>query len=114
MDLERKPSHHHPKEGRPIMNKEQIYDEQISPLMTDIIAVCKKHKIAFVASFAIPNDEDNDLRCTTALFESRDKSTEDVEDFRKACSILRGERQSPMMMTVDHGDGSKTVTSILG
>ena len=96
------------------MNKEQIYDEKISPLMAEIIDVCKQNKIAFIASFAIPNDEDNDLRCTTALFESREESTEDVEDFRKAYSILRGGRQSPMMMTVDHGDGSKTVTSILG
>lgn len=96
------------------MNKEQIYDEKISPLMADIIDVCKQNKIAFVASFAIPNDEDNDLRCTSALFESREKSTENVDDFRKALAILRGGRQSPMMMTVDHGDGSKTVTSILG
>ena len=97
-----------------MMNKEQIYDEQISLLMTDIIAVCKKHKIAFVASFSIPNDDDSDLRCTTALIESREESTEDVEDFRKAYAILRGGRANPMMMTVDHGDGSKTVTAILG
>ncbi len=97
-----------------MVNKEQIYDEQISPLMTDIIAVCKKHKIAFLASFAIPNDDDTDLRCTTALYESRDESTEDVEDFRKAYAILRGGRANPMMMTVDHGDGLKTLTAILG
>ncbi len=97
------------------MDKEQIYDEQISPLMTDIIAVCKKHKIAFIASFAIPSDDDQDLRCTSALFKSREESTEDVEDIRKAYALLRNGRQSSMMMmTVDHGDGTKTVETILG
>jgi hypothetical protein len=49
------------------MNKEQIYDEQINPLMAKIIAICKEHKIATVASFAIPTDEDEGLMCTTAL-----------------------------------------------
>ncbi len=95
------------------MTKEQIYDEQISPLMAEIIAVCKEHKIAFVASFAVPNDEDSDLRCTTALIESREESTEDVEDFRKAVKILYNNRPSPMMMTVDHGDGTKTAIAYL-
>ena len=49
------------------MNKEQIYDSEISPLMAKIIATCKQHKIAFVASFDIPTAEDADLRCTSAL-----------------------------------------------
>ena len=33
------------------MNKEEIYDEQISPLMQKIISVCREHGIAMIASF---------------------------------------------------------------
>ena len=48
-------------------DKEAIYDKEISPLMKQIIAICKEHKIAMVAQFAIPNESDPDLRATTAL-----------------------------------------------
>lgn len=47
--------------------KEDIYDEQINPLMAEILEICKTHKIAMVASFAIPSDEDADLMCTSCL-----------------------------------------------
>lgn len=45
------------------MKKEQVYDEQISPLMETIIDICKAHKIAMIADFAL----DGDLKCTSAL-----------------------------------------------
>lgn len=41
--------------------KEEIYDSQINPLMAEIIRICKEHKIAHIASFAL----DGDLLCTT-------------------------------------------------
>ncbi len=31
--------------------KEQVYDEQINPLMAQIIEICKQHKIALLANF---------------------------------------------------------------
>ncbi len=95
------------------MTKEQVYDEQISPLMINIIAICKEHKIAFVASFAIPNEGDPDLRCTSGLTESRDESTEDVEDYRTVLDILRRKQPDPMMFTINHGDGTKTAIAHL-
>lgn len=49
------------------MNKEQIYDEQIYPLMDKIISICKEHGIAMFASFSIPTDEQPDLECMTHL-----------------------------------------------
>ena len=49
------------------MDKEQIYDEQISPLMTKIIEICKEHKIDMLATFAIPTEGDEDLRCSSAV-----------------------------------------------
>ena len=48
-------------------NKEQVYDDQISPLMSQIIAICQKHGIAMIASFAIPTPEDDGLQCTSML-----------------------------------------------
>lgn len=49
------------------MNKEQVYDEKISPLMKQIIDICQEHNIGMIADFEIPNDEDSDLCCTTGL-----------------------------------------------
>lgn len=33
------------------MKKEQVYDEQIYPLMDKIISICKENKIDMVATF---------------------------------------------------------------
>lgn len=43
--------------------KEEVYDEEISPLMAQIIAICKRRKIALLAQFRIGED----LAATTAL-----------------------------------------------
>ena len=56
--------------------KEEIYDEQISPLMKQIIDICKEHKISLFANFGfdpIPQIEDEEGRypadsCSTSLF----------------------------------------------
>jgi len=68
------------------MNKdsEKIYDEQISPLMTKIIAVCKENNIPMFSSFQLTsaeNDEQGALFCTTCLpFEGMD---EKINEFSK-------------------------------
>jgi len=60
------------------INKEPIYDEQIAPLMTKIIKICKDHDIPLVASFQLTDGplseeeaeqygDDCTLCCTTAL-----------------------------------------------
>lgn len=36
---------------KPDFDLEKVYDEQINPLMDKIIAICKEHKLSFVASF---------------------------------------------------------------
>lgn len=48
-------------------NKEQVYDARIAPLMDQIIAICKERQIGVVACFHIPNEDDENLHCTTAL-----------------------------------------------
>ena len=44
-------------------NKESIYDEQISPLMTQILKICQEHELPMFASFQFCDDG----FCTSAL-----------------------------------------------
>jgi hypothetical protein len=48
-------------------NKEQVYDEQIAPLMDSIIKLAQEHGIAMLATFAIPTEANPDLVCTTYM-----------------------------------------------
>ena len=73
-----------------MIDKEKIYDEQISPLMTEIIDICKKNKVAMLASFAIPKDGDESLKCTTCLLEDDFlEGFEAAQDFLAANSIIQ-------------------------
>jgi len=38
------------------MTKEEIYDTQISPLMKEVIRICKEADIPLVADFQLDND----------------------------------------------------------
>ena len=93
------------------MNKEEVYDEKIGHLMTEIIAVCKQHKIAMLAQFAIPIDSDPYLCCTTTLcMPEHDAPPHMVQ----ASSFLkRGGRPSPMNMRIE-SPGKTTLVTIAG
>lgn len=67
-------------------NKEQVYDEDIFPLMDQIIEVCKRHHIAMLAQFEIPTPADAGLRCLTALCE---KDADPSRDLLAAKDMLR-------------------------
>jgi len=43
------------------MSKEKIYDEQISPMMTKIIEICKEHNIPTFCTFGLDEDTEADL-----------------------------------------------------
>ena len=53
------------------MTREAIYDEQINPLMAEIISICVAHDIPLVASFQINDDrgasDEDPLMCSTIL-----------------------------------------------
>jgi hypothetical protein len=50
------------------VTKEEVYDAEIAPLMSRIIAVCVRHRIAMLADFALGDDPPHgELKCTTAL-----------------------------------------------
>jgi hypothetical protein len=63
-------------------NKEAIYDEKISPLMAEIIKICKESNIQMVATYFIKEDaenEDGDLYCTTYIPSSETRSQKLVD-----------------------------------
>lgn len=49
--------------------KEALYDKHVSPLMAEVISLCKEHKINMIADFSLGYDEGNEqnLYCTTCL-----------------------------------------------
>lgn len=100
------------------MNKEEIYDSQISPLMQQIIAISKEHGIAMMASFDIahdgegPNGEDcSRLTCNTLLPDGDGAHNQLFSDANLL--IRRAGRAAPMMITTTSGDGSKTVSAFV-
>ncbi|WP_248769098.1 hypothetical protein [Pseudomonas sp. MWU12-2345] len=101
------------------MNKEEIYDSQISPLMQQIIAISREHGIAMIASFSIghdgegPNGEDcTGLTCTSHLPDGDEVFD---ERFSKCAATIRQPVRSSMAMhiTTSNPDGSKTLTAII-
>lgn len=69
---------------------ESVYDQQISPLMQQIINICKEHNMPVLASFAFANTENTGVACcTTALtFEGRL-----IKPYVEATKIIRNEPQ---------------------
>lgn len=53
-----------------IKDNEKVYDEQIAPLMTQIIKICKENEIPVFATFAYapdPEDLEMNMHCTTSI-----------------------------------------------
>jgi hypothetical protein len=94
------------------LNKEQVYDTQISPLMVQIIEICNTNKIAFLASFSIPTEEAPELACSSALLEDDFKPPASL---RAAWEAIRPRRRNSVLtMRTEHSDGSTTLTAIVG
>ena len=70
-----------------IYNLESIYDEQISPLMQQIIAICKEHNMPMVASFAYENCEEKGLGCCTTTLTFGGRS---IKEFAEATPVIHG------------------------
>lgn len=69
-------------------DKESIYDNEIRPLMNEIIKICEREKIPFASIFAIKDDGDKGpLFCTTIL------DGESVDPDTPGLSTIRGLRR---------------------
>lgn len=85
------------------MNKEEIYDAQIAPLMAQIIDVCKANKIAMLATFHLPIDEDDNLECTTALLGD---DFDPPEQMIAALNVLRPPQSRALMIRTLDAQGN--------
>ena len=66
---------------------EAAYDEKIAPLMTQIIAICREHRIPVFASFNYANTEENGVSfCTT-----HDQSGRDVPQLTRCLRAVERE-----------------------
>ena len=88
------------------MTKEDIYDEQINPLVAQIIEICKANKIAHVMTFCL--DKDEDLHCTTAM------TTEDCEpsEALKSCVRVLFPASRTFQVKKQNADGTVVVTVV--
>nr|WP_319555972.1 hypothetical protein [uncultured Vibrio sp.] len=77
------------------MNKEQIYDEKISPLMQQIIHICQDNNITMLASFSIPTEESPSLACTTALLSNDSDQLHDI--YQKCARMIRNPSTSMLI-----------------
>ena len=101
------------------MNKEQVYDDQISPLIKQIVDIARQNGIAMVASFSIPHDGEGPngedcsaLTCTTHLPDG--DNVFDPRYNRCAQAIQQGvHHMVGMSITSVHADGSKTLTAVI-
>lgn len=92
-----------------MQDNESIYDEQIFPLMAQIIEICKAHQIPMVAAFEYSDSN----YCTTIIpQDEQSDGIRQVTDF-----MWRWQAQwtspPPIQITVEHTDGSKTIEVIL-
>ena len=84
--------------------KEQIYDDEINPLMAQILALCKEHHIAMLADFAL----DGDLHCTSAVLPPEYRPSQSQ---LKALELLKPQPAFGLAETTETlPDGSKKVT----
>jgi len=84
--------------------KEQVYDNQINPLMAKILKICKQHKIAMLANFRL----DDDLQVTSALlaeeYEPSDGQLQALRNFEPEPAFAMAET------TTEMPDGTKRIT----
>lgn len=80
---------------------ERVYDDEISPLMGQIIAICKRHRMPMLASFIFRRDKAGEVAtCDTLLqFDGRTLGALDV-----ALSTIRG-RGPALRLTTRDADG---------
>ena len=92
------------------MTKEDIYDNEISPLMAQVIEICQKHGIAMIANFACPNDTDLDLQALSAV---PDENDEHPANHQEALYCIRPSTRPPLVLATTRADGGKTMTAFL-
>lgn len=75
--------------------KEAIYDAEISPLMTRIIAICKEHDIPMLATFQFEHTEENGAGFCTTILTTTPRASDEI---KQAVVGLRRAIRPPSIM----------------
>jgi hypothetical protein len=89
-----------------LFDKESVYDNEISPLMKQIIEICKRENIPMAFNFAIKDDgeEEGWLYCTTVHDHKSDPDVPYVEKIEKARELFYPAKPLFMAMRIYSGD----------
>ena len=85
--------------------KEEIYDEQIFPLMAKVIEICQANRIAFIFDAALGYEDeetDSQLKCTSCLLED---DCEPPDEMIKAYYHIRPKRAVFAAFTIKKTEG---------
>lgn len=85
-----------------------VYDEQINPLMAQIIKICNEHNMPFVASFQYGHSEEEGAAfCSSAMLPLKQRPVAD--ELQQAFEIIKPKRRPPtLMITTRDKDGNVT------
>lgn len=92
---------------------EKVYDEQIAPLMSQIIEICKMHKLPVFASFLYANDPDGDANFSTTNLMPEEWNRPIPEEMLKLLDQVYTKRCSPLQMRVKNADGETVEETII-
>lgn len=84
-----------------LFSNEAVYDNEISPLVLRIVAICKEHGIPMVASFTYENCSDEGPgRCTTIV--NVPARFDDIN--QRAHAVLMGEGMGSFIIGITSGE----------
>lgn len=75
---------------------EAVYDEQIEPLMAQILAICKQHRMPMFASFAYQGTADGRWSTCDSHLLYDDVNPEAAADYRRCFEVVRS-RHAPLV-----------------
>ena len=75
---------------------EAVYDAEIAPLLTQIIAICKRERLPMLASFFYHNSEEHGAGYSSTFLPFDERPSEKLEE---ACQIILHRAYSLMEVT---------------
>lgn len=90
---------------------EKVYDEQVAPLMAQVIQICHDNELPFVADFLYKNDEEDGEQYCTSGFIPAVKTHGKSEHMEELFNFCKPRRSAPALhMRISDGDGKGNVT----
>ena len=90
---------------------EKVYDEKISPLIAEIIAICKENNLPAAMCFQYKSDNENEYEfCNSAVLPENRFISEELE---RIWGIINERRAKPLTIKTKEADGKvKEITEI--